>query len=45
LAPGLDALGADLLARLLEYDPRRRITAQQALEHPWFHDVLLPDIY
>jgi serine/threonine protein kinase len=25
----------ELIARMLETDPRRRITAQQALDHPW----------
>ncbi|KAF7714492.1 Cyclin-dependent kinase [Penicillium ucsense] len=32
--PGSD--GFDLLSRMLEYDPTRRITAQEALEHPYF---------
>jgi serine/threonine protein kinase len=26
----------DLLARMLQYDPARRITAAEALQHPWF---------
>lgn len=28
--------GLDLLASLLEYDPTKRLTAQEALEHPYF---------
>lgn len=31
--------GKDLLARFLEYDHNRRITAAQALKHPYFDDV------
>ena len=31
-----DADGLDLLSRLLAYDPSKRITAKQALAHPWF---------
>ncbi|GFR43402.1 hypothetical protein Agub_g4482 [Astrephomene gubernaculifera] len=34
-----DPQGLDLLSRLLMYDPRHRITASQALEHPWFYGV------
>ena len=28
--------GFDLLSRLLEYDPTKRLTAQEALKHPYF---------
>ncbi|EFJ53187.1 cyclin dependent kinase [Volvox carteri f. nagariensis] len=36
-----DPAGLDLLSRLLTYDPSRRITARQALEHPWFQGVVV----
>jgi len=32
--PGLD--GLTLLKQLLEYDPQKRLTAEKALEHPYF---------
>mmetsp|Transcript_20006 Transcript_20006/g.22878 ORF Transcript_20006/g.22878 Transcript_20006/m.22878 type:complete len:297 (-) Transcript_20006:95-985(-) len=40
LVPSLDAKGLDLLFRMLQYDPARRITAQDALEHEFFQDML-----
>jgi len=38
LFPTLGCLGVDLIGRLLSYDPSRRITASQALLHPFFED-------
>ncbi|CAN1221090.1 Cyclin-dependent kinase G-2 [Linum grandiflorum] len=38
----LSDLGYDLLSRLLTYDPEKRITADAALDHPWFKEVPLP---
>ncbi|KAK8861385.1 hypothetical protein IAR55_002204 [Kwoniella newhampshirensis] len=32
----MDRGGADLLVRLLRLDPKRRLTAHEALDHPWF---------
>ena len=37
--PALDPLGADLLAGLLKYQPEERLTAQAAMQHPWFDDI------
>jgi len=36
LGPGASALALDLLSQLLVFDPRRRLTAEDALRHPWF---------
>lgn len=41
VVPRLDAQGYDLLAQLLSVNPSKRITAKNALNHPWFAD--LPD--
>mmetsp|Transcript_6060 Transcript_6060/g.9181 ORF Transcript_6060/g.9181 Transcript_6060/m.9181 type:complete len:296 (-) Transcript_6060:213-1100(-) len=40
LVPTLNASGVDLLSRMLQYDPAKRITAQKALEHPFFFDLI-----
>jgi len=29
----------DLLKKIFTYDPARRITARQALQHPWFKEI------
>lgn len=35
-------LGVDLMQKLLCYDPSRRLTAEEALKHPWFTESPLP---
>ncbi|KAG2236854.1 hypothetical protein INT48_002667 [Thamnidium elegans] len=39
LLPKLDHHGIDLLKRLLEYPPEKRITASDALQHPYFDEL------
>lgn len=39
LVPTLDGTGVDLLSKMLQYDPARRLTANEALKHPFFYDV------
>lgn len=38
LAGKIDSDGVDLLSQMLEYNPQRRITADDALEHPYFQN-------
>ncbi|KOH00829.1 mitogen-activated serine/threonine-protein kinase FUS3 [Saccharomyces eubayanus] len=41
LLPSVNAQGVDLLQRMLVFDPEKRITAKEALEHPYlqtYHD-------
>lgn len=33
----------DLLQRIFVYDPKNRITAKQALQHPWFKETFIDD--
>jgi len=37
--PGVDADGLDLLKRMLVYEPYKRISAREALRHPYFDDL------
>ena len=39
--PELGADGVDLLAQMLRYEPASRITAREALQHPYFSDIAL----
>jgi cyclin-dependent kinase len=39
ICPRLDAVGIDLLRRMLEYDPQKRISAEEALSHDFFSDL------
>ncbi|XP_061338695.1 cyclin-dependent kinase G-2-like isoform X2 [Gastrolobium bilobum] len=41
-SPVLSDSGFDLLNKLLTYDPKKRITAEAALNHEWFREVPLP---
>ncbi|KAF2119913.1 kinase-like domain-containing protein [Lophiotrema nucula] len=33
----------DLLKRIFVYDPKKRITAKEALQHPWFKESIMDD--
>jgi dual-specificity kinase len=33
----------DLLRQIFLYDPKARITAKEALKHPWFKETTLDD--
>ena len=39
LVPNLDELGLDLLEKMLKCNPAERITAKQAMQHPYLNDV------
>ena len=34
----LSDLGLDLMMKMMQYDPSKRISAEEALEHPWFRE-------
>lgn len=39
ILPGMCDAGIDLIEKLLPLDPRMRLTAQEALQHPYFSDM------
>ena len=40
ILPQIDPTGIDLLQRMLHLRPELRISAADALNHPWFHDLI-----
>jgi serine/threonine protein kinase len=38
----LSPAGIDLLSKMLTLDPAQRITAEDALNHPWFREAPVP---
>jgi serine/threonine protein kinase len=40
LVPTLAAMGVDFLNKMMQHDPARRITAQRALQHRFFFDMV-----
>jgi serine/threonine protein kinase len=42
--PHADVQEIDLLSKLLEFSPELRITAEQALKHPWFSGLTVPPL-
>ncbi|KAL5664626.1 hypothetical protein ACJX0J_024734, partial [Zea mays] len=43
IVPNLEPAGLDLLSKMLRYEPSKRITARQALEHEYFKDLDMID--
>ncbi|OAA54424.1 negative regulator of the PHO system [Cordyceps fumosorosea ARSEF 2679] len=41
LLPAIDPTGIDLLQRMLQLRPELRISAHDALQHPWFNDLVM----
>ncbi|KAL6999310.1 Cyclin-dependent kinase B2-2 [Sarracenia purpurea var. burkii] len=39
IVPNLDEDGLDLLLKMLQYEPSKRISAKKAMEHPYFDDL------
>ena len=38
LIPNLSEKGIDLLSRMLKWNPKKRITLKEAMQHPYFYE-------
>jgi serine/threonine protein kinase len=43
LFPGTDNGGIEILKKMLRLNPNERITAEQAINDPYFDDIRLPE--
>ncbi|KAF7534364.1 hypothetical protein G7Z17_g13371 [Cylindrodendrum hubeiense] len=41
ILPAIDPTGIDLLQRMLQLRPELRVSAADALQHPWFNDLVM----
>lgn len=41
--PGTDPVGLELLSRMLEFNPNKRISAEELLKSPYFDDIRIPE--
>lgn len=41
ILPAIDPTGIDLLQRMLQLRPELRVSAHDALQHPWFNDLVM----
>ncbi|XP_057860186.2 cyclin-dependent kinase B1-1-like isoform X2 [Cryptomeria japonica] len=39
VVPDMEPSGVDLLSNMLDYDPAKRISAKEAMQHPYFDDL------
>ena len=43
IIPDMEPDGYDLFAKMCAYQPEKRVTCEEALKHPFFADVQLPE--
>jgi serine/threonine protein kinase len=41
--PGTNEEGLRLLSRMLEFNPNKRISTEEAMKDPYFNDIRIPE--